>query len=76
VHTLGDIVGHRLVLGDRLGEHLAALRVIGHRLDSWPGIDEVRAGHHGRDVRREAPDHPDRVLERVPARHLDHDAVG
>ena len=32
--------------------------------------DEVRVGHHGRDVLREAADHPDRVLQRVPARDL------
>jgi len=67
VHALGDLVGQRLVLGDRLGEHLAALRVVGHRLDRRPGMDEVRVGHHRRDVRREAADHPDRVLQRVPA---------
>jgi hypothetical protein len=49
-----------------LGEHLGAFRIVGHRGDVRTGEHEVRR-LVGPDVLGEAGQHPERVLEAVPA---------
>ncbi len=49
-----------------LRQHLRALRVVAHRVDRGAGEDEVRVGSL-RDLVNECRQHPDRVLEAIPA---------
>jgi hypothetical protein len=55
-----------------LTQHLSALRVVGDGGDGRAGVDQVGAGLC-RDVLGEAAYDPERVLERLPARHLEDD---
>ncbi len=56
------------------GQHGGALGIVGHGVDRRPCVDQVRVGMGG-DVTREPVDHADGVLQRVPARHLQHVAL-
>ena len=58
-------------LGDHLLEHLEPLRVVAHRRHGGPGQHEMGARAR-RDPARERLEYADRILEPVPARHLDH----
>ena len=62
-------------VGDRGPQHLAALGVVGDSLHSGTGVDQVGVGLGG-DIASETVDDPDWVLEAVPSRDLDHQAVG
>ena len=68
--VLPEPVAHRL----RLLEHLRALGIVGDVLDRRARVDQVGAGLVA-GVLGEAADHSLRVLQPVPARHLQHDLV-
>jgi hypothetical protein len=76
VDAAAGLVGQRLAQGDRVAPHALALRVVGDRLHRRTGVHEVGAGVRGH-VLGEAANHPERVLEGVPARDLeDHGHIG
>jgi hypothetical protein len=61
-----DVGREAAPFGDAGLEHLGSLGIIGDRFDRRAGEHEVALGNAG-DVVGEAPHHPDRILQPVPA---------